>query len=224
MGEVSFKWRQLVGLGSMILLGVVGFSGCLTLQPSTTDPNFTSALYNILSYARQELGHNFSADGCEGCEVRVIRPQMIERYLNLQESGFEGEIRQQIEKAIRENKVRALVMTNLKDHRNGGAITNLVFLPVQEGALPGFDDVNGVLLSNAVAAGCGFRSFGQRGTKHWCAVCAVGLCCGACKCTACGGDLTSAMQSLDLPKPLARLFDGPVALDAYQLDTNLVRN
>ena len=190
---------------------------------SASESNFISALYNVLTYAQKELGHDFATDGCPRCEVRVVLPQTLEQYVDPVASGFTGRTLQQIRDLIEENESRALVVTNIVDRRGGGEKTvNLAFLPVATGSFPGFGDANGVLISDNTVPGCGFRSFGQKGSQHFCASCAIGLCCGACKCNACGGDLTAARQGLGLPGPLDDLFDGSTDFEDYELDVDLV--
>jgi hypothetical protein len=210
-----------IGPVSVLFLVTMSF-GCRTAAPAAPiATNFPSALLSVLTYAHDEAGQDFSK--CPECQVRVIAPQSIEKYVRLDDSGLEADFRRRVEEAIRENRGRALVLTNVRDPRNGDRPVNIVLLPVPQGSLPGSSDANGVLISNGVAKGCGFRTFGQLGTHKLCASCVFGFCCGKCRCPPCGGDITSATQGLDLPEPLSRLFDGPVELEAYELDTNLVK-
>ena len=202
-----------IALALVLFLLIVG---CRTSTPSSRPAsNFHSALLTVLRYAHDEGGQDFAS--CPRCEVRVIAAQSIEQYVKLDDSGFQGELRQRVESAIRENRGRAVVLANLKDGRN------IVLLHLPQGTVPGSSDATGVLVSNGIARSCGLRTFGTTGSAHFCADCIWGFCCGTCRCTQCFGDITSATQGLDLPEPIMRLFNGPRELDAYALDTNLVR-
>jgi hypothetical protein len=199
-----------------------GLSGCRTL-PSSQDagsPSLSSALFNALVYAHDELGQEFFAASTR-IEVRVVLPQSIGKFVDPSKWELEGEMLRQVREVVEENENRALVVSILDDSQASGSTSQVVFLSMAGRDIPGFEDTNGVLISGR-ARFCSIRAFGMKGSKPWCGVCAVGICCGSCKCSDCGGDISSAWGGRDLPKEVVRLLEVAKPLDSYQLDVNLV--
>lgn len=205
-------------IGAVIVFAA---TACSTARP-TEHATFQSALLNVLTYAHDEIGHEFRGTTATDYDIRVVTPDLIGRYVNISDGGFTGETLRLIEATIADNTGRALVVASLRARGSATPSTNVVFLPVLRGSLPGFPDANAVVLSNKPTAGCSFRSFGQYGSQQWCAYCAVGFCCGTCRCRQCGGDITSATQGLDLPPDILSLFTGPGDLASYKIDDNLI--
>jgi hypothetical protein len=207
--SVALVWIGLVGLG---------FLGCQTLGSGrgTKSASLSSSLFAVLSYAHDEIGVPLSAEAAR-IEVQVILSGSIGKFIDLRNSAFDRDLLNQVEKVVTTNTGRALLVTIWQN----GTSTSLAYLPMAD--VSGFEDASGVFLSSApkATAGCGLRAFGMKGSKPWCGVCAVGFCCGACRCQDCGGDLTSALGGLDLPSEVLELINDERPLDSFPLDTNL---
>ena len=70
---------------------------CHSTQPKRA-PNFHASLTTVLVYAQEELGYNFATDRCERCEVRVIKPRSIQKFVDLDKTGFSDVLRGRVAK------------------------------------------------------------------------------------------------------------------------------
>lgn len=202
------------------ILLVLLTTACQTTS-SVGAPSFTAALANVLTYAHDQIGHDFAANACEACEVRVIKPQSVERYVPLDQSGYKDDHRRQVEEAIRRNKGLALVVTNLRE-KDSASPVNVVFLPAGK-TVPGSDATSFLLTNGSVTRACpSIGVFGRIPQDQFC-TCALGICC-PCGCRSCATiTAPSLARELDLPPPWSRLLEGSQDMESYPLDTNLLR-
>lgn len=217
----------------MLIFYAVVTTSCATLVPykddgvadrDTAKSRFIPAYFNLLSYAKQELQVDLSEKNCAGCGVRVIEARDVEKYVDIGRIGYSREKTKAVQQTINSNRGRAVVLTDVPI-RKTGKIQNLVFLSMDKAQFSSCpDSTNAAILMNApqAALACGLRTFGLKGSGPHCGVCAIGLCCGACKCRSCnvfGVERTG----LDLPDRFDKLLDRSGSLSDIPLNVNLLR-
>jgi hypothetical protein len=184
---------------------------------------FIPAYFNLLSYAKHELQVDLSEKNCTDCSVRVIEARDVVKYVDINRVGYSGEKIRAVQRAIIANKGRAVVLTDVPIPKTG-KIQNLVFLPMDKAQFSSCpDSTNAAILVNTpqTALACGLRTFGLKGSGPHCGVCAIGLCCGACKCKSCNVFAVERVD-LDLPDRFDKLLDRSVALIDIPLNIDLL--